>query len=228
MNYQHINGGCGSAHMQIQFMQQQQQHPYYGSNGCPVSQPLPNQRIESRTPQPPSNVQIMPKTPHTIQYLPTSSSSVPSTSSATSDASTSPMTSTNTVSVAGGHYPTQSAPLGVNGKPRISQSSTSTVPPPVPRIQSPTHSQVAPNAVATSSTVPSANPSTVGVGAATSILATPEHRTTTIPPRQQQQQRGQKIDPSQTHPAQIPMTSITQSSMTISSGVAVHPGSLIC
>ncbi|KAL5111662.1 hypothetical protein TcWFU_002876 [Taenia crassiceps] len=226
MNYQHINGGCGSAHMQIQFMQQQQQHPYYGSNGCPMSQPPPNQRVESRTPQPPSNVQIMPKTPHTIQYLPTSSASAPCTSSATSGTSTPPMTSTNTASVAGGPYPSQSAPLGVNGKPRVSQSTVSTVPPPVSRIQSPTHSQVAPNAVATSSTVPSANPSTVGIGVATSILATPEHRTTTIPPRQQPQ-RGQKIDPSQTHPAQLPMTSIAQSSMTISSGVAVHPGEMV-
>eukprot|EP00108_Taenia_solium_P009837 TsM_000189400 transcript=TsM_000189400 gene=TsM_000189400 len=226
MNYQHINGACGGAHMQIQFMQQQQQHPYYGNNGCPMSQPPPNQRIESRTPQPPSNVQIMPKTPHTIQYLPTSSSSAPSTSSATSGASTPPMTSTNTVSVAGGQHPSQSAPLGVNGKPRISQSAASTILPPVSRIQSPTHSQAAPNTVAISSTVPSANPSTVGVGAAASIVATSEHRTTTIPPRQQQQQRGQKIDPSQTHAAQLPMTSITQSSMTISSGVAVHPGEM--
>ncbi|CDS40823.1 conserved hypothetical protein [Echinococcus multilocularis] len=223
MNYQHINGGCSSAQMQIQFVQQ---HPYYGSNGCPVSHPPPNQRIESRTPQPPSNVQIMPKTPHTIQYLPTSSAPVIPTSSATSGASTPPMTSTNTISVVGGQYPPQPVSLGVNGKPRISQSAASTVPPTVSRIQSPTHSQVAPNAVATSSTAPSANPSTVGVNVATSTSVTPEHRATTISPRQQQQ-REQKTDHSQTHPAQLPMTNMAQGSMAISStGGAIHSGEM--
>ncbi|VDM33511.1 unnamed protein product [Hydatigera taeniaeformis] len=225
MNYQHINGGCGSAQMQIQFMQQQQ-HPYYSSTGCPMSQPPPNQRIESRTPQPPSNVQIMPKTPHTIQYLPTSSASAPSTSSAKSGASTPPITPTNTVSAPGAQYPAQPAPLGVSGKPRIPQSAASTVPPSVSKIQS-SLSQVAPNAVANSSTVPSVSPSTVSVGAATSVLTTPEHRTTTIPSRQQQQQRGQKVDPSQAHPAQLSMSNMTQNSMAISSGGSgVHSGEM--
>lgn len=184
MNYPHMNGvNSGNSQFHAQFMQQQQQQPpsrpFYGSSngGCP---PPPNQRVEPRNPQPPTNVQITPKTPHTIQYLPTSTAAPGTTATVSSSSSAGP-------------YPQQSVGLGGNGKSRVPSGQ---------KLQSPTHNQVAPNAVLPPAPVPATVPTPSAAGQA------------------RQQQRGPtKMDHSQAlSSAQLPMSSVNaQSSMGLSS-----------
>ncbi|KAM3183662.1 hypothetical protein ACTXT7_009913 [Hymenolepis weldensis] len=144
LNYPHLNGN-----LQLhpgQFMQQQQQQqppsrPFYGVNNGSACPPPPNQRLEPpRNPpqsQPPTNVQITPKTPHTIQYLPTTS------------------TTTTTTGLPGGNTIS------------ISNASSSGPYPPGPqkvrapsgqKLQSPSHTQVAPNATVQPTTGPNSLP----------------------------------------------------------------------
>ncbi|VDO04196.1 unnamed protein product [Rodentolepis nana] len=128
INYPHMNGNP-QLHPGQYMQQQPSSRQFYGiSNGstCP---PPPNQRLEPprNPPQlpPPTNVQITPKTPHTIQYLPT-----------TSTTTTAGLPGGNTTSISNapssGPYPP-----GPQQKVRTSSGQ---------KIQSPCHTQVAPNA----------------------------------------------------------------------------------
>nr|CDS32269.1 conserved hypothetical protein [Hymenolepis microstoma] len=127
INYPHMNGNP-QLHSGQYMQQQPSSRQFYGiSNGstCP---PPPNQRLEPprNLPQlpPPTNVQITPKTPHTIQYLPT-----------TSTTTTAGLPGGNTTSISNapssGPYPP--------GPQKVRTSSGQ-------KLQSPSHTQVAPNA----------------------------------------------------------------------------------
>uniref|UniRef100_A0A5K3FK09 LsmAD domain-containing protein n=2 Tax=Mesocestoides corti TaxID=53468 RepID=A0A5K3FK09_MESCO len=200
MNYQHVNGVGGSSQMQIHFMQQQQQRPFFGGNGGPPTQPPPpNQKVEARTSQQPTNVQITPKTPHTIQYLPSS----------TAAAATS---TTNVLSCV--QYPSQTATAGNSGKLRLSQSVSAAPSQPASRMQSPTHPHLVPSSVATAPAASTSN--------STSSLAASDHRG--APPPAMQQQRGPKVDPTQSlPPPPLPMTAAAQGTLTMGSGGSLVP-----
>ena len=192
-NYQHINGSGGSSgtQTQVHFAQQPQRSPYYSNNRYPVQQPFPpppSQGTDHRSIQPLTNVQITPKTPHTIQYLPTSSAPAPPISTSTSTSSV----NAENITVGGVHYLPQSANLGGNGKSRMQSAVLVSA----SKIKSTAQLHVVSNSVAPSTSA-SAPPSNSLSNVAPDVL---EHRATAIPSRQQQ--RGQKLETSQILPSQ--------------------------